>query len=145
MKVFLDTNIVLDLLLERDGYAEAAMILQMQEEGKLSVCVSVLTMVNAAYVYRKTVGQRMAVVNLKYLSALMEVLPMDNAMLQQAIYAEGPDFEDFLQGFCAANAGCDFIITRNGKDYAPERSLLSEHVAFPPVMTPMEFLTVATP
>ena len=105
----------------------------------------VLTMVNAAYVYRKTVGQRMAVVNLKYLSALMEVLPMDNAMLQQAIYAEGPDFEDLLQGFCAANAGCDFIITRNGKDYAPERSLLSEHVAFPPVMTPMEFLTVATP
>lgn len=145
MKVFLDTNIVLDLLLERDGYAEAAMILQMQEEGKLSVCVSVLTMVNAAYVYRKTVGQRMAVVNLKYLSALMAVLPMDNAMLQQAIYAEGPDFEDLLQGFCAANAGCDFIITRNGKDYAPERSLLSEHVAFPPVMTPMEFLTVATP
>ena len=70
---------------------------------------------------------------------------MDNAMLQQAIYAEGPDFEDLLQGFCAANAGCDFIITRNGKDYAPERSLLSEHVAFPPVMTPMEFLTVATP
>ena len=145
MKVFLDTNIVLDLLLERDGYAEAAMILQLQEEGKLSVCVPVLTMVNAAYVYRKTVGQRMAVVNLKYLSALMEVLPMDNAMLQQAIYAEGPDFEDLLQGFCAANAGCDFIITRNGKDYAPERSLLSEHVAFPPVMTPMEFLTVATP
>ena len=145
MKVFLDTNIVLDLLLERDGCAEAAMILQLQEEGKLSVCVSVLTMVNAAYVYRKTVGQRMAVVNLKYLSALMEVLPMDNAMLQQAIYAEGPDFEDLLQGFCAADAGCDFIITRNGKDYAPERSLLSEHVAFPPVMTPMEFLTVATP
>jgi len=140
MKVFLDTNIVLDLLLERDGYAEAASIFQMQEEGMLTVCVSVLTMVNVAYVYRKTVGQRMAVVNLKYLSALMEVLPMDNAMLQQAIYSEGPDFEDILQGICAAKAACDFIITRNRKDFTPGRGLLPQEIAYPPAITPLEFL-----
>lgn len=130
----------MDLLLERDGYAETARILQMQEDGLLTICVSFLTMVNTAYVYKKTVGQRMAVVNLKYLSALMEVFPMDNAMLQQAIYSEGPDFEVILQGVCAAKAGCDFIITRNVKDFAPGRGLLPQAITYPPAITPLEFL-----
>lgn len=143
MKVFLDTNIVLDLLLERDGYEEAARILQLQEEEKFTVCVSILTMVNVAYVYRKTVGQRMAVVNLKYLSALMEVLPMDGAMLQQAIYQDGPDFEDILQAVCAAEAGCNYIVTRNQKDFVTPPALLKEQPAFPPVLTPSGFLQQA--
>lgn len=140
MKVFLDTNVVLDLLLERDGYADVARILQLQEDGKLAICVSVLTMINTAYVYKKTVGQRMAVVNLKYLSALMEVLPMDGAMLQQAIYREGPDFEDILQAVCAAKAACSYIVTRNVKDFVTGPGLLPEQVAFPPVLTPSGFL-----
>ena len=143
MKVFLDTNIILDLLLEREGYVEAAKILQLQEEGVLTTCVSILTMINVAYVYKKTVGQRMAVVNLKYLSALMVVLPMDGAMLQQAIYMEGPDFEDLLQAVCAAVAGCDYIVTRNEKDFVKASGLLLEQVTFPPVMTPADFLQQA--
>lgn len=141
MKVFLDTNIILDLLLEREGYEKSAKILQLQEEGKLATCVSILTMINVAYVYKKTVGQRMAVVNLKYLSALMEVLPMDGAMLEQAIYRDGPDFEDLLQAVCAAKAGCDYIVTRNEKDFVAGQGLLSERETFPPVMTPSDFLT----
>ena len=46
MKVFLDTNIILDLLLERDGYEDSAIIFQMQDEEQLKICVSLLTMVN---------------------------------------------------------------------------------------------------
>ena len=129
MKVFLDTNIVLDLLLQREGYEESAEILSMQEQGKIQTCVSVLTMVNAAYVYRKTVGEKMTVVNLKYLSAFMEVLPMDNDMLQKAIFLDGPDFEDLYQGVCASENGCDAIVTRNVK-----------HFNGFPAVTPSDFL-----
>ena len=53
MKLFLDTNILLDLLLEREGYERCARLFQLQEEGKCTLAVSILTMVNVAYVYRK--------------------------------------------------------------------------------------------
>lgn len=138
MKVFLDTNIILDLLLERDGWKQSAKILSLQEKGALTICASVLTMVNVAYVYRKTVGEDMAVVNLKYLSAFMEVLPMDYAMLDAAIMASGRDFEDTLQAIVAASARCDAIVTRNVKDFA---KIKSHNLTIPPVFDPFSFMT----
>ena len=91
MKIFLDTNILLDLLLEREGFEDSAELFRLQEDGRLKLYVSYLTMVNIAYVYRKTVGQNMAVANLKYLSALVEVLPMDGGQLLKALMMSGPD------------------------------------------------------
>ena len=117
MKVFLDTNIILDLLLQREGWEHSAQIITLQEKGCLHLCISVLTMVNVAYVYRKTVGEALAVVNLKYISALMEVLPMDAEMMEEAIQAGGRDFEDSFQTIAAASAGCDAIVTRNIRDF----------------------------
>ena len=140
MNVFLDTNIILDLLLERDGYEDSARIFQLQEEGSICLCVSILTMVNAAYVYRKTVGQRLAVVNLKYLSALLEVLPMDNTMLQEAILREGEDFEDVLQAVCAAHHGCDYVVTRNPRHFVFKEGLFFKGKSLPQTITPAGFL-----
>jgi len=139
MKVFLDTNILLDLLLEREGYVSCGRIFELQEAGKLSICVSVLTMINVAYVYRKTVGQDLATVNLKFLSTMVEVLPMDSDMLQKAIYLKGRDFEDLLQAVCASKGQCDVIITRNTKDYSIKKGLLAG-VSMPRVCTPWQFL-----
>ena len=140
MKIFLDTNILLDLLLEREGYELCARLFQLQEEGKCKLAVSILTMVNVAYVYRKTVGQEMAVVNLKYLSELVEVLPMDNGMLQSAIFKQGKDFEDILQAICAASGGCNCIITRNEKDYVIRDGLNKTPFKLPKVFSPSSFL-----
>ncbi|MEE3466713.1 MAG: PIN domain-containing protein [Candidatus Cryptobacteroides sp.] len=140
MKLFLDTNILLDLLLEREGYERCARLFQLQEEGKCTLAVSILTMVNVAYVYRKTVGQDMAVVNLKYLSTMLEVLPMDNEILQSSIFKHGKDIEDVLQAMCAATGGCDAIITRNEKDYVIRDGLVKTQITLPPVFTPTSFL-----
>lgn len=139
MKLFLDTNILLDLLLERDGYEDSAYLFQLQEEGKLTLCVSILTMVNMAYVYKKTVGQDMAIVNIKYFSTLVDVVPMDGEQLQQAIMTDCPDFEDALQATAASNAGCDFLITRNVKDFTINKGL-ARHISIPTVMSPASFL-----
>lgn len=117
MRVFLDTNIILDLLLERDGFEDSLELFSRQEEGGLHLCTSILSMANIAYVYRKTVGSHLVSPNLKYLSALVEVLPMDGEMLQEAIFAEGKDFEDNLQLACARKAGCGCFVTRNTKDF----------------------------
>ena len=138
MKIFLDTNIILDLLLERDGWEQAAQILSLQEKGEATLCVSVLTMVNVAYVYRKTVGEDMAVVNLKYLSAFMRVLPMDAAMIEKAILAGGRDFEDTLQAIVAASARCDVIVTRNVKDF---EGIKAQDLTLPTVVNPSGLLS----
>lgn len=140
MKVFLDTNIILDLLLERDGYEDSAIIFQMQDEGKLKICLSLLTMVNVAYIYKKTVGNKMTVANLKYLSALVEVLPMDGEQLQKAIMMEGKDFEDILQCVCAAEGGCDYLITRNAKHFHINKGH-ARKVALPITMSPSAFVS----
>jgi predicted nucleic acid-binding protein len=139
MKAFLDTNILLDLLLERDGYEASAQILQLRDEGKIDLCVSILTMVNVAYVYKKTVGQNAVIPNMKCLSAIVDVLPMDNDTLEQALYVEGKDFEDTLQYLCAIQNHCDAIITRNEKDFRFSRDLkgLPEPI---PVYSPASFL-----
>lgn len=139
MKVFLDTNILLDLLLERDGYEHSAKLFELQDDGMIQLCVSLLTMVNLAYVYKKTVGQDMAIVNLKYLSTLVEVLPMDGRQLQEALLLKGRDFEDILQATCAADAGCDYIITRNDKDFKISKGLTKQR-PLPDVLQPLAFL-----
>lgn len=138
MKVFLDTNIILDLLLERDGYEDSLSIFQMQDEGKLKLAVSVLTMVNVAYVYKKTVGQNSAVANLEYLSSLVEVLPIDGDQLHLSIMSGGQDFEDTLQAVCAARFGCDVLVTRNVRDYKFSKQLANK-LALPQICTPASF------
>jgi len=140
MKVFLDTNIILDLLLERDGYEDSAVIFQMQDEGKLKICVSLLTMVNVAYVYKKTVGNNMAIANLKYLSTLVDVLPMDCNQLQKSILMEGKDFEDTLQCVCAAEGGCDYLITRNAKRFHINKGFAKKTIV-PETMSPSSFVS----
>ncbi len=139
MKVFLDTNIILDLLLQREGWEHSAQIITLQEKGCLQLCVSVLTMVNVAYVYRKTVGESLAVANLKYISALMEVLPMDSVMMDEAIQAGGRDFEDGFQAVAAATAGCDAIVTRNTRDF---ENLIPQAHPLPTLFDPVSLLAL---
>lgn len=139
MKVFLDTNIILDLLLEREGWEAAARIITLQEKGLIHLCVSVLTMVNAAYVYRKTVGEQLAVANLKYLSAFLEVLPMDEKMMDEAFFASDRDFEDAFQAVTAATAGCDAIVTRNIRDF---EHLTPQGHPLPALFTPASLLAL---
>ena len=140
MKVFLDTNIILDLLLERDGYEDSAVLFQMQEDGELKLFVSILTMVNVSYIYKKTVGEAMAAANLKYLSAMVGMLPMDGDQLQLALMMDGRDFEDALQAVCAAEAGCDYIVTRNDRDFRLRAGAVKKY-RIPEVTTPAGFLS----
>lgn len=139
MKVFLDTNIILDILLEREGYEDSIELFRLQEDGRLSLAVSILTMANAAFVYRKTVGQNAVIPNLKYLSALVDVLPMGGETLQQSLYLTGNDFEDILQYNSAVQGNCDAIVTRNEKDFIIREGLkpLETHIS---VYSPSGFL-----
>lgn len=131
MKIFLDTNILLDFVTERDGVEEACEILQLGEDKKVNLTTSYLTMANTAYVARKGRSQEELYAVLAGLSEMLQILAMDEAQLRQAIAQPVSDFEDMLQYVCALTHKCDAIITRNGKDFA--FSLI-------PVYSPKEFL-----
>ena len=131
-KIFLDTNIILDLVTKRDGFEDACDILQIGDDGKVALCVSYLTMANTAYVARKGRTQDELYAVMESLVGLVDVLPMDEEQLKTALGIKANDLEDVLQYVCASTHQCDMIITRNAK-----------HFAFSciPVMTPKEFLS----
>ncbi len=118
-RVFLDTDIVLDLLAERHPfYAAAASIFTLAETGQLEVCVSSLTYSHIHYILRKVVGNSEARNSLKKLKLLVTILPVDETVVEQALSSEFQDFEDAIQYFAAAGFGIQHLITRNAKDYA---------------------------
>ena len=138
-RIFFDTNIMLDLIQERPGYQYAARLLQMQEDGEITVCISILSMANIAYVLRKTIPQNLIVPTLKQISSIVEVIPMDNDQLQSALLMEGPDFEDILQLSCAAAHDCSILLTHNPRDFHIRKGL-SAASSLPEVLTPEEYL-----
>lgn len=141
-KAFLDTNILLDLLLERPGYEDSARILQAGEDGEAVLCCSFLTMANLAFILRKTVSATRLVPTLVQIKSLVKVLPMDEGQLSEACFLNGPDFEDILQAVCARQGACTHIVTRNVADFSFTcmDSFPNEAGAFPTVCTPAEFV-----
>ena len=138
-RIFLDTNIMLDLIQERPGYDLCARILQMQEDGEIEVCLSVLSMANIAYVLRKTVPPLLVIPTLKQISSVVRIVSMDDAQLQQALLMDGPDFEDILQLSCAVAHGCSILLTHNPRDFQIRKGL-SAASRLPEVRTPEEYL-----
>ncbi|MBR6456989.1 MAG: PIN domain-containing protein [Bacteroidales bacterium] len=137
-KVFLDTNILMDLLLQRPGYESSAKILQAGEDGGISLYCSYLTMANLAFILRKSATPAVIVPSMMQIQSLVTVLPMDSEQLLEAYNLSGRDFEDILQAVCAARGGCDVIITNNPKDYRIGTD--KAKIKLPCVMTPAEFL-----
>ena len=116
--VFVDTDIVLDLLARREPfYAAAARLFSLAETGVLSLSVSSLTFANLFYILRKQVSARHAHEVLRDFKQLVTVLPVDDAVVEQALHAGFTDFEDAIQYFCALGAGCTALLTRNGRHY----------------------------
>lgn len=130
-RVFLDTNVIIDLILEREGADDAANILQLGEDGKIELVVSFLTMANTAYIARKGHTQEQLYQILVDLSAMLHTLSMDEEQLKLALKQPSADFEDMLQYQCARKHGCDVILTRNCKHFAFSKI---------PVLTPTDFL-----
>jgi len=131
-RVFLDTNIIFDLLGRRDPYyPHAAALFSAIERGLVEASASSLTYANLHYVLRKEVGSRKAVEALTDLRKLVAILPVDDAVIARALASDFNDFEDAIQYHAALAKGVEVIITRNTRDYSN---------AAIPVMTAGEFL-----
>ncbi len=117
-RVFIDIDIVLDLLAERKTfYIHAAEIFTLADRGKLDINVSALTFSTLFYLLSKENGQEKAKKILFKFKSIVSVLPVDNKIIELALSSEFRDFEDGIQYFCAIENKCEAILTRNLNDY----------------------------
>jgi len=136
LKLLLDTNIVLDLLMDRTPFAEsAAELFSMVEDGTVTGCLCATTITTLFYLTAKTVGPKQAQREVKKLLQLFEVAPVNRAVLESAVNAGFVDFEDAVICQSACHAGAEAIITRNLKDFAKSRI---------PVYTAEEVIQIVT-
>jgi Predicted nucleic acid-binding protein, contains PIN domain len=129
--LFLDTNIVMDLLEKREPYCnDAVRLFTMAYNRQVSLVVSPMTYTTASYLLRKhgSEGVRNLLSNFRRLS---QVATTNERTVDDSLASQFTDFEDAMQYYTALKAKADIIITRNGKDFANSKI---------PVMTAAEFL-----
>lgn len=115
----LDTNVVLDVLLDREAFVEdSSAIFAMVEAGALSGLLCATTITTLAYLAGKTVGKPQATKQIRQLLSLFEVAPVTRAVLDGALASKAPDFEDAVLAQAALQAGAQAIITRSLRDFA---------------------------
>lgn len=120
MRLFLDTNILIDFLLERQPfYPASAMIVSCAMEGKTEMSVSALSIVTANYicVERCKMSENVYRRKMDFLRNYMNVCPVTSENVYHAYDARWKDFEDGVQYDVAKEYGADYIVTRNAKDY----------------------------
>lgn len=118
MSVVVDTNVVLDLLLDRAPFADAAAEVFLRiERGEVAGLLCATTLTTIHYLAAKVVGDAEAKQQIRQLMSLFELAPVTRPVLERALKSKLADFEDAVLAEAAAAAGAKAIVTRNGKDF----------------------------
>lgn len=128
MRYMIDTNIILDLLLEREPFYESSKkILTYCEDKRIYGFISASAATDIFYLVRKALHNTDAAYDaLGHILNIVKVLTVTNEDVNEAFIKKAHDFEDCLLATCAKSNQCDGIITRNKKDFQSfEINLLS--------------------
>jgi predicted nucleic acid-binding protein len=118
VKILIDTNVILDLLLEREPFVETAIALfQKIEQGNLEGYVAATTITNIFYIIRKTEGREVALAAIHRLLIGLQFCAVDRQTIETALSLKLKDFEDSIQLACANLNQLDAIVTRDQKDF----------------------------
>ena len=119
-KILIDTNVLLDYLLEREPFFEDAKgIMVSCAEGKVKGCIAAHSIPNIFFILRKDYNAKERREVLSNLCSIFDVEGIDKAKLLSGLANEDfTDFEDCLQMECAKSYGADYIVTRNVADYS---------------------------
>jgi predicted nucleic acid-binding protein len=136
IRVLLDTNVVLDLILQRAGFVEDAdAIFQAQDRGQIEVYVSAITPGTVYYVARRIIGSAVARQAVADLLSATRVCTVDQRLLQEAVGLPLADYEDAIQLASALAERLDIIVTRDSHDF--------KNISLP-VFSPKDFLVNVT-
>lgn len=119
MKVLLDTNVVLDVLLEREPFlADSKAVWQACDDGRIQGYVLASAVTDIYYIARKTAGGAVARRAVEVCLAAFSVCMVDQEVLERALELAGSDYEDNVQIAAAMQSKVDAIVTRDPHDYA---------------------------
>lgn len=118
IKLFVDSDIILDLLAEREPhYIHAARLFTLIDRNEITAYTSPLIFANLHYLLKKQTTNALALKSLRKLKTFVNILPIDERIIEQSLNADFNDFEDAIQCFTSVNNGITLIITRNKLDY----------------------------
>ena len=116
--VFVDTNIIIDLLAKREPfYKDAQDLFTLSDKKEIQLCISSLSFANAYYSivkHHKYIDAKKYIAKFK---VLVKILPLEDKAIELALASDFNDFEDGLQYFIALENESDIIVTRNKKDF----------------------------
>ena len=119
-KILIDTNVLIDYLLEREPFFEDAKeVILSCADGKVKGCIAAHSISNMFFILRKDYSAKERREVLSNLCSIFDAEGIDKAKLLAGLSNEDfSDFEDCLQMECAKSYGADYIVTRNVSDYA---------------------------
>jgi predicted nucleic acid-binding protein len=134
MKVLVDTNVVLDVLLKRPSfYHDAFTIFKLVDQGRINGCLSAASITDIFYLLRKNQQNFSEVYSIMdELTGLFSIVPVSETTIAEALTLRWKDFEDAVQFTAAKENGITYIITRNKNDF--ETSAIQ-------CMSPADFIT----
>lgn len=130
MTVLFDTNVLLDVLLDRTHAEDGIFLLDRSREGGIAGVVTPTVLTNTFYVGRRTAGSEVARDFIESALSFLDVASVSHTGAVRAV-RRYDDFEDGIIGEAAAEYGTDVICTRNAEDFGAAR---------PQVLTPRELV-----
>lgn len=126
--IFVDTNILIDLLANRPPFSKYAIeIFDLAEKQQVKLFTSSHSLATTHYLLKKYVGEKELRVILSDLLDYVTIIAIDYHIIKQSLRSSHKDFEDTIQIIAASAANMDFIVTRNIKDFK-----MAPIPAFPP-------------
>ena len=118
-KIFIDTNILVDLLADRKPFSKYAVdIFKAAENKKITLFTSSHSMATTYYLLKKFVDDKTLRKTLLGLFEYVSIIPVDKEILSKGLRSKHKNFEDSIQIYCATNIEkIDCIVTRNTKDF----------------------------
>lgn len=130
-KLFVDTDVILDLLGQRIPHFHfSAVLFTFAEMKKLELYTSPLILANTFYILRKQLGIDEAKKALRKLRILLHIIDSSEAVVDKALNSDFSDFEDAIQYYTALEGGISVILTRNLRDYKNASVIVQTPEAF---------------
>ncbi len=118
MKILIDTNIILDVLLNRQPFVTTSeKIFKHAEKGRIEAFVTSNSVTDIVYLLRKAYSMEEIRKNLLVMYRFISILAVTSTEIINALRLDLPDFEDAVAMQCAKQAGLDLIVSRNKKDF----------------------------
>lgn len=125
MKILIDTNVILDIALNRKPFVEyAALLWRLAEQKEITACLSNTSITDIFYIVNKHAGQQKARNFIADILDTFKLADIDEEGFREALNSGMNDFEDAVQYVICTRNGCDALVTRNKGDFGDRPDVL---------------------